>query len=108
MTLAKLIYEDLKRLSGLGKKRREPTLQKQIARLIKATGDALELKTKNQLERIVIDVNTINKKLSQISTVKDFEIVGKLKSDLDEINKSIVENQKVIDGFLKNKTNEQN
>jgi hypothetical protein len=77
-----------------------PTLQQQIQGLIKATADGLELKTKEQLNSIVLSVETINQTLSQVVQKKDFEIVGQLKADLEAVNKNLQANQVVIDNFI--------
>src|SRR6187402_1957548 len=77
-----------------------PTLQQQIQGLIKATADGLELKTKEQLNSIVLSVETINQTISQMASKKDFEVVGQMRKDLEEINKNLKANQEVIDNFV--------
>lgn len=77
-----------------------PTLQQQIQGLIKATADGLELKTKEQLNSIVLSVETINQTISQMASKKDFEVVNTMKKDLEEINKNLKANQEVIDNFV--------
>lgn len=77
-----------------------PTLQQQIQGLIKATADGLELKTKEQLNSIVLSVETINQCISQMASKKDIEIVGQMKADIDELNKNLKANQVVIDNFI--------
>lgn len=75
-------------------------LQSQITALIKATEDKLEMKTTKQLESIVLNIETINQQLASVVGQKDFEIVGQLKKDLDELNKNLRANQEVIDNFV--------
>lgn len=77
-----------------------PTLQQQIQGLIKATADGLELKTKEQLNSIVLSVETVNQVISQMASKKDIEIVGEMKRDLEELNKNLKANQEVIDNFV--------
>lgn len=76
------------------------TLQQQIQGLIKATADGMELKTKEQLQSIVLSVETINQQLSNMASKKDVEVVGQLKKDLEELNKNLKDNQVVIDNFV--------
>lgn len=78
----------------------EVGLQSQITALIKATEDKLEMKTTKQLESIVLNIETINQQLASVVGQKDFEIVGQLKKDLDELNKNLKANQEVIDNFV--------
>ena len=77
-----------------------PTLQQQIQGLIKATADGLELKTKEQLNSIVLSVETINQTISQMASKKDFVIVEQIKKDVEELNKNLKANQVVIDNFV--------
>ena len=77
-----------------------PTLQQQLQGLIKATAEGLELKTKEQLNSIVLSVETINQQLALMANKKDVEIVGQLKKDIDELNKNLKANQDVIDNFV--------
>lgn len=77
-----------------------PTLQQQIKGLIQATADSLELKTKEQLSSIVLSVETIDQKIAQMANKKDFEIVGEMRKDIDELNKNLRANQEVIDNFV--------
>jgi hypothetical protein len=77
------------------------TLQQQIEGLIKATADGLELKTKEQLQSIVLSVETINQRLAAVVPAKDFEIVGQMKKDLDTLNENLQKNQEFIDNFIK-------
>ena len=77
-----------------------PTLQQQIQGLIKATADGLELKTKEQLNSIVLSVETINQKIAQMVPHKEFEIVGQMKADLEEVNRNLKANQVIIDNFI--------
>lgn len=79
---------------------KEPTLQQQIQGLIKATADGLELKTKEQLNSITLAVETINQKLNTTIPAKDFEIVGQMKKDLDQLNDNLKKNQEIIDNFI--------
>lgn len=76
-------------------------LQSQITALIKATEDKLEMKSTKQLESIVLNIETINQRLDSMVSGKDFEIVGQLKKDLEELNKNLKANQEVIDVSLK-------
>jgi len=76
------------------------TLQQQLQGLIKATADGLEMKNKEQLQSIVLAVETINQRLEQSLPKKDFEIVGQLKKDLEEVNSNLQKNQIVIDNFI--------
>lgn len=77
-----------------------PNLQQQIQGLIKATADGLELKTKEQLNSIVLSVETINQMISQMASKKDVELVGQLKQDVDQLNKNLQANQTFIDNFI--------
>lgn len=77
------------------------TLQQQIEGLIKATADGLELKTKEQLQSIVLSVETINQRIAAMVPHKDFEIVGEMKKDLDTLNANLQKNQEFIDNFIK-------
>src|SRR5688572_33506959 len=56
-----------------------PTLQQQIQGMLKATKDSLELATKEQLQSIVLNMETINQRLESALPKKDFEIVGQMK-----------------------------
>lgn len=78
----------------------EMTLQQQIQGLIRATADGMELKTKEQLQSIVLSVETINQQMSNMASKKDVEVVGQLKKDLEELNKNLKANQEVIDNFV--------
>jgi|SRR5688572_29735284 len=77
-----------------------PTLQQQIQGMLKATKDSLELATKEQLQSIVLNMETINQRLESALPKKDFEIVGQMKKDLDELNENLRKNQVVIDNFI--------
>lgn len=81
----------------------ELTLQQQLQGLIKATADGLELKTKEQLNSIVLAVETINQRMDQMAGKKDVEPVGQLKKDLETLNENLKKNQEVIDNFLAEK-----
>ncbi len=76
------------------------TLQQQIEGLIKATADGLELKTKEQLQSIVLSVETINQRIGAMVPAKEFEIVGQMKKDLDTLNANLQKNQTFIDNFI--------
>jgi hypothetical protein len=76
------------------------TLQQQIQGLIKATADGLELKTKDQLESIVLSIETVNQKIGTMASKKDFEVVSHLKKDIETINENLIKNQGVIDNFV--------
>lgn len=80
-----------------------PTLQQQLQGLIKATADGLELKTKEQLNSIVLAVETINQKLATVVPAKDFEIVNQIKKDVAELNENLRKNQEFIDNFVAEK-----
>jgi hypothetical protein len=77
----------------------ELSLQQQIQGLMKATSDKLELKTEEQLKSIVLEVETINQRLSLIVNKKDFEVVGQMRKDLDEINEVVKKNQELFDNI---------
>ncbi len=75
-------------------------MQEQIKGLLKATSDTLEMKTKEQMETIVLSIETINQRLDQSLPKKDFEIVGQLRNDLDSLNENLKKNQTFIDNFI--------
>lgn len=76
------------------------TLQQQIQALMKATQESLELKTTEQLNSIVLEVETINQTLKTAATKEDFKLVDELKKQIVEINDNLKKNQTVIDNFL--------
>lgn len=79
---------------------KELSLQQQIAGLMKATKDSLELATKEQLNSIVLNVETINQRIDQMAGKKDVEIVGQMKKDIDQLNENLQKNQTFIDNFI--------
>lgn len=78
----------------------DKSLQEQIQGLLKATADSLELKTKEQMSGILLNVETINQQLSLMAKKQDIEIVGQMKKDLDTINENLKKNQEFIDNFI--------
>lgn len=75
-------------------------LQEQIQALIKATADRMEMKTAEQLQSIVLSVETINNRIETMAGKKDVELVGSLKKDVDELNANLKKNQEFIDNFI--------
>jgi len=77
-----------------------PTLQQQLQGLIKATAEGLELKTKEQLNSIVLSVETINQQLATMAVKRDVEPIGQLKKDLDEVNSNLKKYSDIMDNFI--------
>lgn len=77
-----------------------PTLQQQIQGLMKATQESLENKTKDQLNSIVLSVETINQQIANMAAKKDVEPIGQLKKDIEALNENLKKNQEVIDNFV--------
>lgn len=99
--LARLIFEDLKTISGAYYK--PVNLHKQLKRIFKAIKNNIESKNRERLKELIVRVEEINKSLS---APEKSETYG-LQSRLLQINKvastmieTLKENQKVIDGFV--------
>lgn len=79
---------------------KELSLQQQIQGLIKATADRMELKTAEQLQSIILSVETINARIDTMAGKKDVELVGQLKKDVDQLNENLRKNQEFFDNFI--------
>ncbi len=77
-----------------------PTLAQQIKILLKETQKSLEYKVKEQLSGIILSVERINREIEEMRQKKDIELFGKTKEDIDGLNKTMIENQKIIDKFI--------
>lgn len=75
-------------------------LQTQIQALLKATSDKLELQTKEQMEGITLQVETINAELALVAKKEDVQIVGQLKKDLDQVNDNLKKYATYFDNFI--------
>ena len=76
------------------------SLQQQIQSMLKATKESLELATKEQLQGIVLSVETINQQIAALAPKKDIELIGQLKKDVDTLNENLQKNQTFIDNFI--------
>jgi len=76
------------------------SLQQQIQSMLKATKESLELATKEQLQGIVLSVETINQQIAALAPKKDIELIGQLKKDVDQLNENLQKNQTFIDNFI--------
>ena len=76
------------------------SLQQQIQSMLKATKESLELATKEQLQGIVLSVETINQQIAALAPKKDIELIGQLKKDVDTLNENLQKNQVFVDNFI--------
>lgn len=75
-------------------------LFEQIQALVKATEDNLSGKSKEQIDAIMLQVETMNQKIESSASKNDLKEIAELRKQLAEVNANMKKNQEVIDNFV--------
>ena len=86
----------------------EKTLQAQLSDLREALKGDLLTANKEQLDGLVLQVETVNSKINAMATKNDIAIMPQLKAQIDEINEALKKNQPVIDDFIAGENKKKN